>query len=1549
MACLVRTDALMSQSPNQPNPADPATPEPAPKKKRRLWLKLLGGFLVLLILVVLLIPTIASLSVVRNFVLGKVNQNLNGKVNISNWNIGWTSGVQATGVQIEDDQGQPIFDGEVSTQLSLLSAIGGNLDLGETVLKGTFVVKIDEDGTTNLARLLKPSETAPSEEPVSMPDLKGKVVVDLSGKVEQANGPTVHVSAIKVNTAIVDINQPITPNVLVEIKVGETGQVGSVTLDGSVDAFDQNQLALDKLTSDLKLAIASIDVSAANPFLASAQTVLTGTANGNLILKTEGLTKPSAEGQITVTNLSAGGDALKGDTLVIGTLNIPLKVTANVGDDGATVIKIDKFRAEIPQGFVDVAGVVTQKSLERLGQNQSPGDDGWLSLTVALDDMASLVKQLPHAVPLQEGVTVTAGKFSKVTNVTLRKDDIVSKSRIDLQAAGTNNGQNIEIAPVSVSFDATYLPGADPLKGLRDMALVVNSQFANIAGGGASLGKLDLNGSFDLAKLRSQAAQFADLKDLQLDGSGNFKITSTGDVQKTSEVVKATAAVTFSALDVVLPQMPAIKLEKMALNADADLSPGTATLIAAIRRAAMTFQAFDAGQPIIDIAGGATGVDLQTTSVQRFELAKLTITDLAKAQTMLDGFIPQSLKDKGFRITEGQLYTNVAGSYDGRTGTIALEKPLELSTPNLTIQANDAQGRPTNILSKEKFNVAFQANATFAPDGSLKGKISTLSVNSSSKIVGIGKEEGDFTFHQAANGAFAGKGGIAIAANLKPLNDIAQIFTGKIEGAGDLTSGILNTTIALKKADKPETALSVTGDIKDLSITTGDPKLPIEKEAITFALSAVSPDDLSGIRDLTANLKGSWLAAAVTNGQLNLKGGLWDLVRNLEITANSSDLSRVQQVMNAFAGAGMVQVPATKGKGAKPQAADAMMAPMVVRSGELDLKASITRDANANVTRVSVPSITIKNLALRRGDANFAFDPSQPVTLKLAAEINAKDDAQKTAMEQIASLKVTELSGDLQVATLSMPTPIVVTNLSATPSANGAIALTSQIEQVTPLLAVLQGGDELPYAGKLNLTQNLASAGDEVKILGDVTIDQFQVLDAADRKKVAFTEKQIAIKNDLSANLKTSTANINTLTVDMPESKAVGVVVTGGVNDWLVKRELRDVRLDLSYDLAKIWPIVQPMLAPETQETLKDLKVVGKYTKPFTLRGSFPAKNARGEELLFNQSVRSLSGEGGLTIDLLDAAGLRIEKFDVPILIDQGKVAILTPDKKRPAAATCNGGTLDLGEITVDLTADEPRAWTAKNQKLLRNVTINPLLGDTLGKYVNPVFANSERASGLLDVTIEHCKGVAILSKWQTAESGSARIVFSLSDMDIANPLGSLMLGKLAAVSQFAGNVSSKQSDTFQGQIKDAVVTLDKGVTKQSVTLSLTATEPPAVAGDKPRSVVLPLSFSGNIRLQDLQQNLAVSIPVGLLVGVGKENDLRKVLNTAFPSGIPLTLTGTTTAPKVDIGNFAQKFIEGQIKAGLTGSGGKDLGGLLGDLLGGNKKKDDDNSNKKKK
>ncbi len=84
---------------NDPTANGPEQPAEKPKKKKRRWiLKTLAGLVVLIVLLVLLAPTIISMGIVREIVVGQINSTaLNGKLQIKDWSFGWTSGVHIEG------------------------------------------------------------------------------------------------------------------------------------------------------------------------------------------------------------------------------------------------------------------------------------------------------------------------------------------------------------------------------------------------------------------------------------------------------------------------------------------------------------------------------------------------------------------------------------------------------------------------------------------------------------------------------------------------------------------------------------------------------------------------------------------------------------------------------------------------------------------------------------------------------------------------------------------------------------------------------------------------------------------------------------------------------------------------------------------------------------------------------------------------------------------------------------------------------------------------------------------------------------------------------------------------------------------------------------------------------------------------------------------------------------------------------------------------------------------------------------------------------------
>ncbi|HYO09528.1 MAG TPA: hypothetical protein VER17_11200, partial [Tepidisphaeraceae bacterium] len=616
----------------------------------------------------------------------------------------------------------------------------------------------------------------------------------------------------------------------------------------------------------------------------------------------------------------------------------------------------------------------------------------------------------------------------------------------------------------------------------------------------------------------------------------------------------------------------------------------------------------------------------------------------------------------------------------------------------------------------------------------------------------------------------------------------------------------------------------------------------------------------------------------------------------------------------------------------------------------------LVRDAASNTTRLNNATVAASKVSLARGERRYAF--AQPINLKLVADVvtanvPSTNPATTQPTQQVQQLKITQLGGDLGgLANLAMPSPITVSNLTgASPDANGKIALTGALAPLAQLLSVIQYADPMPYQGDYAVTQNVGTKSNAIQLAGDATVTKFVVLGTDG--KAAFTEEKITLANDLVADTTAKTATINNVALDMASSKAAGVQLKGVVQDWEIGRKLNGVAMNLSYDLEKLWPMIKPMLAPETQESLKDLKVAGQFQRTFNVGGSYPAAGADGQPLAFNQAIKFLTMDGALAVGLLNTSGIDVQKLEVPLTLADGKLTTLYSNRPRAERAakpaSFNGGTLDLNSLLVDLApADGPRLFVGKNQKLVAGASINELLGTTLGKYVNPVFTNSKRAKGLLDVTIAECDNLALGEAIKTAQSGRARIVFSLSDMDIANPVGELMLGSIinSTAQLFNAGGAKGQSEVFQGYIKDAVITIAEGRTTQDITFQLVDPGAPsdAVGAQRPvQSVHMPMSFRGNIALADLRQQLNVTIPAPLVSRFIPDRDIRKQFNDIFPSGIPIAMGGTTPEPKVQVGNIASQITQGLVKSRLTnvlggnnaaGDGGAGGGGKPGDILG---------------
>ncbi|HSV13426.1 MAG TPA: hypothetical protein VLI90_04160, partial [Tepidisphaeraceae bacterium] len=350
-----------------PNPApDPnqSIAQPPPRKKRRLWLKIPLALLILLLLFVLLLPTILSTGMARRFALGQANKNLNGHVEVADWSIGWTGGINAQGIKVFDDAGKQVVQlDHFSTELPLTSAMFGKLHLGKVKIDGlSFDLKADEQGKLNVAKVAKPSNpnepAPPPAKPSSgkLPDISADVQIsNVHGTFTQPGKPAVAVTKLDGNIKIPDINQPITNDFNVGLKVGN-GPEGSIKTSGTADVIKDNKVALDTANVQQTVTVNNVDLAAAKPFLAGTGIEdVAGQLGANLALDVKGGKDATLDANVNAGNITAAGPALKGDTFTTKTFTVAVPKLSAAFPQGLDHWQSGRIKAGADAGSAPIA------------------------------------------------------------------------------------------------------------------------------------------------------------------------------------------------------------------------------------------------------------------------------------------------------------------------------------------------------------------------------------------------------------------------------------------------------------------------------------------------------------------------------------------------------------------------------------------------------------------------------------------------------------------------------------------------------------------------------------------------------------------------------------------------------------------------------------------------------------------------------------------------------------------------------------------------------------------------------------------------------------------------------------------------------------------------------------------------------------------------------------------------------------------------------------------------------------------------------------------
>jgi hypothetical protein len=584
---------------------------------------------------------------------------------------------------------------------------------------------------------------------------------------------------------------------------------------------------------------------------------------------------------------------------------------------------------------------------------------------------------------------------------------------------------------------------------------------------------------------------------------------------------------------------------------------------------------------------------------------------------------------------------------------------------------------------------------------------------------------------------------------------------------------------------------------------------------------------------------------------------LLDQLQSGHLQIDVPDLKSLSEEARAFS---RPAKPATAGEKAPP--------PVQVAGGSFAMSGDVSHDAAG--LKINLNNIAGRKIAFTRGAAVF---PAGPVDLK--ALIGIQTQSGQSIAQQLANINA---------------------------------KITGNLAQLSQLYAASGGEkpDAYPYRGDLTATENVGLHLNTITLSGGAQIAKFQCYTGS---TVAFSEDLLSLDNDIALTTTTDDESIaiSSLTVNTQSSGALKIALkNGSIHHLLTTRDMQ-LQPTMDYDLAKLWPIVQPIMGDD----YKTLKITGQFQKQFNITGNYPAGQPS------TVAIKTLHADGDLSVATLDYDGLNLQNLIVPFDLDNGKLVTVYAGKpagqNTAAPAVANGGPLDLGNLTIDLTQSPPRLSAPANKILVSKLTINPLFANMfLARYLNnPVFTGNNNASGLLDLALDRCDALPmgdLVKQAVPANTGSANLKFSIANLHI----GFAGIRGLSAV---------LKEDSFAASVNDGTVAVARGLATEHIHL---------VSGE------YSLGFDGTVRLADeafVPLNLSLG-PVSVFAQKVIGTHDQKILS-ALPQTFNVPLRGTVSHASIDAGSVAKQLasivvkIEGSHLLGGDNNGKNPLGGLL--------------------
>ena len=519
----------------------------------------LGAFVLLLILLLVMAPSIATQSTIVDYAISRIVPADTAVVSVQSVRAGWFAPLKITGLRVLDGTGNPLIEAErIEGNRTLLQLLKNSSDLGMIVVqRPTVHLQLRDDGSNledTITKLMAGMSTTPSEATPSQPSalaaklklIDASVIATEIASVEApgtATAPSSPSSSSAPNSspswtisglnAVASLPATIEEDWIVEGAGTLNGQAFSFTADTplslATEAWPLGPTGRFTMNAD-RLPLSPLRYAS----MRSGQPIqsLDGTMSVNATATWKATTNSQipallAVGSATVRDLRMTETSLIGDdVLTLATATITTK--ANIQDDVVTLQQCD-FQSDFGN-----ASLQTAARLEHLSDPNAILDvirKQQLTTNGRLD-VAQLSKALPQTLKIRDDVEVASGVVTWNLNSTVSQT-----ATSDGQATATNATPNSPAAvtrwsgalqtedvqilrsgqPIDWRFPLTMHFAVTDAEEIELENLTAQSDFFSVIGSG-KLREGSFQARADLERLVFQLSQVVDTSDIYVRG-----------------------------------------------------------------------------------------------------------------------------------------------------------------------------------------------------------------------------------------------------------------------------------------------------------------------------------------------------------------------------------------------------------------------------------------------------------------------------------------------------------------------------------------------------------------------------------------------------------------------------------------------------------------------------------------------------------------------------------------------------------------------------------------------------------------------------------------------------------------------------------------------------------------------------------------------------------------------------------------------------------------------------------------------------------------------